>query len=134
MGDAFGVVPIWHDGFLRRGYERVDIETLAVQLGRVKAKYPNVRVPPLELDGYFGDSQETVRCGTCRLPWECLTILPNGDVSVCPDYPDYILGNLHEETLEDIWGGEKIKRFREHLMANEKIPVCDRCNCGRIWE
>ena len=30
----------------------------------------------------------------CRFPWDSVCIYPNGDLSPCPDFPDYVVGNV----------------------------------------
>jgi len=41
----------------------------------------------------------------------------------------YILGNLQNETLSEIWNGDKAKALRrEHVKGNfQNIPLCAKC-------
>src|SRR5207244_243298 len=60
----------------------------------------------------------THRWGRVKRQRECkvqrfrTTVLPNGDVVPCTVYPDVVVGNLHEGTIADVWGGERYARFR----------------------
>ncbi|WDC85740.1 SPASM domain-containing protein [Caloramator sp. mosi_1] len=48
-----------------------------------------------------------------------LGIFPNGDVEPCDTiYKPIILGNIHEESLINMWNGNKLKQFR--LLQLEK--------------
>jgi sulfatase maturation enzyme AslB (radical SAM superfamily) len=56
----------------------------------------------------------------CRLPWEHLLVVTDGRTQNCC-YQGQSLGNLEEQTLEEIWNGEKINEVRESL-TNGIIP------------
>jgi radical SAM protein with 4Fe4S-binding SPASM domain len=63
----------------------------------------------------------------CPLPFQVITVLPNGDVATCWDHPDYITGNVKETPLIDIWRNEKYRVFRNFAGKNV-FPSCARCN------
>lgn len=49
----------------------------------------------------------------CPLPFFMLGIFPNGDVEPCDTiYKPVILGNIHNDTLVNMWQGDKLKEFR----------------------
>jgi MoaA/NifB/PqqE/SkfB family radical SAM enzyme len=52
---------------------------------------------------------------TCRLPWEMMSVCWNGSVSACPlDHTEtHIIGDAAIETLESIWNGERMQKFRQ---------------------
>lgn len=64
---------------------------------------------------------------SCRMATTLMTVCPNGDVSPCPMYRNYVLGNLAQENPEGIWGNEKHRRFIEAQQAG-RLPVCLNCN------
>lgn len=72
---------------------------------------------------------DTHVCGNhiCEFADYSLTILPNGDVTFCTDFPDYIIGNIYDSSLEDIFCGDKAVRFRKYLHANGNLPICTKC-------
>lgn len=75
------------------------------------------------------NARETLELGHkyCGLPWDRLSILPNGDVYPCPVAYKPI-GNFHEQSLEDIWHGESIAKFR--LGVNDPTSMNEECrNC-----
>ena len=78
-----------------------------------------------------------------------ICIAANGDVIPCAGWNDFILGNIHSDSLTDIWNhsdrlkylrGIKEKDFRECIVCNVN-NYCMRCmnrnynECnGRIFE
>jgi len=53
----------------------------------------------------------------------------NGDVSPCRDYHDYVVGNIRQSTLTELWNSEAYKKFRCSVTRDGLMPVCTRC-CG----
>ncbi len=66
----------------------------------------------------------------CLSPWYNLTVNWNGAVSACcfrTDQP-YDLGNLLEQSLDEVWQGEKYRRFRKALIHHRgEVSVCRTC-------
>ena len=56
-----------------------------------------------------------------------LTIQPNGNVVLCTDFPDYVLGNIYQESLRDIWNNEPMRRLRLYLRKHTFFPICAKC-------
>lgn len=66
----------------------------------------------------------------CPLPFSHLEVQPTGDVFVCcHSLNSQKLGNLHEESLEEIWHGENVKKYQVAFMQGEgfKLPHCSSC-------
>ncbi len=57
----------------------------------------------------------------CFKPWNELNIYWDGKVvPCCLDYDGkYVLGNLNEESLEEIWNGEKMQELRRQHIEND---------------
>jgi radical SAM protein with 4Fe4S-binding SPASM domain len=93
-------------------------------------------VAPEKVPEYFTDFSKTFGHNLCPVAWYFAQIEPDGDVTFCGDFPDYILGNVRKQTFTQVWRGEKATRFREKL-AKEPLPICNRC-CGNFvygkWE
>jgi radical SAM protein with 4Fe4S-binding SPASM domain len=55
-----------------------------------------------------------------------LKVTSEGTVSacICQDAPDFIVGDLHVQTIDEIWNSPEIERFR-NLYKN--IPECSSC-------
>ena len=53
----------------------------------------------------------------------------NGDVSLCRDYHDYIIGNIKNDSVMDMWNNDKAQKFRSSISTEGPMPVGRRC-CG----
>ena len=53
----------------------------------------------------------------------------NGDLSPCRDYHDYVVGNIKEATITELWNSPAYRKFRQSLATEGLMPVCSRC-CG----
>jgi len=73
----------------------------------------------------------------CALLWQKMMVDWNGDVVLCCDDWDHamVLGNLKNQTIEEVWKGEKLKNIRKlHVKREfEKIPKCSVCNKKTVW-
>ncbi len=73
----------------------------------------------------------------CRLLWTELVVSWDGKVPLCCiDYDDKIvIGDLKNESIRDVWGGEKLKKNRKvHVVGDfYKIPLCNNCTCYFSW-
>jgi radical SAM protein with 4Fe4S-binding SPASM domain len=67
----------------------------------------------------------------CRLLWTDMVISWNGDVPLCcNDYGNrMILGNINDQSIKEIWGGDKLRKIRELHKGGEfeKINICAQC-------
>ena len=88
--------------------------------------FPNIGEE--EIETYFHKPEFPLR-KRCLHPWMKTDILPNGDVTPCSDLPDFVVGNVKEESLPEIWNGKKYRYFRKQLKEKGLFPICSRC-CG----
>lgn len=94
---------------------------------------PAVLFPPLtaerDLQRYYSDHGATFGYRECVSVFMTAEINSNGDVSLCRDYNDYVIGNIGEQSLPDLWNGARARTFRASLRRDGLMPVCRRC-CG----
>jgi len=90
--------------------------------------------------GSISKSFSTYKLGTpsiarkqrCKTVQERMTIYWNGAVTICPHDldGDYVLGNLNEQSIQEIWNGEQLSTLRK--LHREKrfaeFPLCERCD------
>lgn len=55
---------------------------------------------------------------------ESVYLYPNGDIMVCPDY---VVGNIYENTFEEIWNDKYINKLRKLLDKGKIFPGCHSC-------
>ena len=75
----------------------------------------------------------------CEYPWTSLSVMADGSVVPCTqDYDvEMVLGNVREQTLEEIWNGEKYREFRRMHITGEfpKGYKCsERCDLTLLHE
>ncbi|EQC50898.1 radical SAM/SPASM domain-containing protein [Bacteriovorax sp. DB6_IX] len=73
----------------------------------------------------------------CLLPSIMMSITLKGNILPCYEdfYQKLVMGNIHQNTLEEIWFGEKFSNFRQELRkpgGRLKNSPCDKCNCFNL--
>jgi len=124
------------EAFSWRGFHRegsgVDPEAFLKAWHEFKARLGEVKLYPfmdLSDDDYrhwFSDNETPVGRRECPNPLKLLDIQPGGDANFCVDFPDYVIGNVAKNTIEEIWNGERAQAFRR-AVATAPFPVCLRC-------
>jgi radical SAM protein with 4Fe4S-binding SPASM domain len=64
---------------------------------------------------------------SCLVPWYSVDITASGDLAPCHVYYDLIMGNLHEQSFEEIWNGDRYQKFRKYLLQNKFMSICPGC-------
>jgi len=66
----------------------------------------------------------------CGIPWQRMSVQPNGDVYPCP-VTSTTVGNMFDQTLEEIWAGDELAAFRAGVNdpenMNEDCRNCTHC-------
>lgn len=65
----------------------------------------------------------------CTQPWSIIYVTWKGEVRTCC-FNETVLGNLNENTIEEIWNGTAYKQFRETILENRVPQGCDDCLQG----
>lgn len=76
----------------------------------------------------------------CYKTWQLLIIRHNGDVLPCGmpykhyDSKDYLLGNLHKNTIEECWNSPTLNIIRKFQAKGQyfKLPFCKDCSLAYI--
>jgi radical SAM protein with 4Fe4S-binding SPASM domain len=134
MPAKLGTFPHSQRGWLWN-FSEIDCQALVRSVRRIRDKswsFPCLFVPDLtadEIPVYYRDHSNTFGNHKCMVPWTTAEIMPNGDVITCADYPDYVVGNIQQQHLMEIWNSARMQKFRNHLKTEGLLPVCSRC-CG----
>lgn len=74
----------------------------------------------------------------CRRPWTLLYFTAHGRALPCciapfslKGYDNFTLGDATQQTLREIWNGEKYREFRRALLTDQPPKSCE--NCGLRW-
>ncbi len=73
----------------------------------------------------------------CKHPWMTMTIKSNGEATMCMEdfNNEIILGNVHQNTLKEIWDSEAYAQFRKaHLNVTKGIKCNEQCDMRLIGE
>lgn len=135
MQKSFDLAAKSWSGFLN-SYEKnfaLSVQNL-IQKIRVNKEYkkpilffPNIKTK--DVANYYLDHSNSFGYKKCGALEREIDIRHNGDVVICADFPDYVIGNLNEESIKKIWQGEKLKEFHEDIKKNGLFSICNRC-CG----
>jgi radical SAM protein with 4Fe4S-binding SPASM domain len=115
----------------------IDFDSLTRQLARVAkecaqrgiAFHSQPKTIEVEnIRNYFSAKWQNMidRKNRCGVPWLAAEISARGEVSTCHSFYDLPIGNIHEQSLLDIWRGERLTQVREHL-RNSLFPICTAC-------
>lgn len=131
---SFGCnAPSW-TGFLVDPRPDIDTDELAVIFQRIRGRrWPfkvvmHPRLTPEQVAVFFHNTTISFGRNHCASPWVYCLLLPSGELTFCPDFPDYRFGSLAEQPFEQLWNGERAMAFRQRLLDG-LLPICPRC-CG----
>ena len=64
----------------------------------------------------------------CMYPWIHLHAYPTGDAYPCchAEMPEKV-GNCQQQSMKEIWSGDKMKQLRESMLEEKAHPACTRC-------
>ena len=64
----------------------------------------------------------------CMLPWMHLHAFPDGRAYPCCFALDKLhVGNVNEQSMEEVFNGDKMKQMRLNMLANKKSRECAKC-------
>ena len=120
---------------LREGFK----EKLRSSIASVRAAHPDLPVTILNPDvqinpkldrapRYYTPSlPHNARIYSCdQTPFESVHVLASGNVVVCEVHDEVSLGNLHEQSLREIWSGERYREFRQKYVTDPP-QACRNC-------
>lgn len=86
--------------------------------------------PPLEIpefrDYLVGKKMPVQYSSNCYAVSNRMDILANGDVTTCQPFREFVVGNLYNNSLVEIWKGEKFNKVREAI-SQGLTPICSKC-------
>jgi MoaA/NifB/PqqE/SkfB family radical SAM enzyme len=115
----------------------VDFELLRTELRAYRANlgtisdYPYLPLSEEEYRLWFKDPVAPVFMAECPNVERLIDIQPTGEANFCVDFPDYSLGNVHDATIEELWNGERARRFRERR-RKQPFSACHRCGAKYV--
>jgi radical SAM protein with 4Fe4S-binding SPASM domain len=88
-------------------------------------------------DMVAGESGQTESYRACRRPWSLMYVTANGNVLPCciapftgAHYDGMVLGNIFQESAEEIWNGQRYRHWRQAMLSGEPPEACAGCGAG----
>jgi sulfatase maturation enzyme AslB (radical SAM superfamily) len=107
---------------------RADLARIAGAEWRIKIRY-NPKVEEAELEEFLRGSHRPAggksRCLALRSRME---VFPSGDAGSCHLFPEFLMGDLKQFEVADVWHGQVYERMRETVHQCGLMPVCAKCN------
>lgn len=95
--------------------------------------YPYMNFSEDDYRIWFGNPTAPVGLQRCLNVERLIDIQPTGDANFCVDFPDYIIGNVRQSTIEDIWNSKEAEIFRKYR-RKKLLSVCYRCGAKYMSE
>lgn len=134
----FGKTPKLHRGWIG-GWKPEDYALIDSQMDTIRRRSAKLGTPPAvfipnivgeeNLREYYTNHSNSFGYDECISIYQAVEIDSNGDMSPCRDYHDYVVGNIKENTITELWNCSRYRAFRSSLCVNGLMPVCTRC-CG----
>ena len=134
----FGQKPTLHRGWIG-GWKPENYALINSQMEAIKRRSARLGTPPAvfipdvsgvdNLREYYTNHANTFGYDQCISIHQAVEINSNGDMSPCRDYHDYVVGNVREHTVTELWNNERYRAFRASLHKDGLMPACTRC-CG----
>lgn len=125
------------DGVNCRHLELYNEEMVAESLIEHKAYFNAVRLAAisfasslrlkLNIGGELPEEAEIGATEPCTIPWGSAVVLANGDVMACC-VPGSKVGNLSENSLEEIWNDPVYQRLRSSVNSQNPPSLCRSCH------
>ncbi len=141
LESEFGITSdsFWR-GLVRSREDLAEMDTveLSRQVGEVQERFAELgknvlllprTFTPENLSAYFRMDwgKMSDRYSSCPVPWSSLDVTANGDVAACHIFYDLVMGNIYEQSFEEIWNGEPYRKLRAHMERKGLMSICPGC-------
>lgn len=124
--------PTWHSYTYQLPAEQLPVlresmARLASRPWRVRVRYqPQLEADEVE-DFILGTSRPAQRRSKCLAVSNRLEVHADGNVSSCKFFPEFVVGNLYDTGVAELWQSTAFREVRGILSANGMMPVCSKC-------
>jgi len=81
-----------------------------------------------EIEAFVRGKSMTARCAsTCQVLHTRADVVPNGNVVACKFFPEFSVGNLHDQRLGTLWTSDHYNRIRQ-TFGQQLSPACSKCS------
>jgi radical SAM protein with 4Fe4S-binding SPASM domain len=124
--------PTWHSYTYQLPAEQIPVlresmARLASRPWRVRVRYqPQLGADEVE-DFILGTSRPAQHRSKCLAVSNRLEVHADGNVSSCKFFPEFVVGNLYDSEVAELWQSDSFREVRTILSANGMMPVCSKC-------
>jgi radical SAM protein with 4Fe4S-binding SPASM domain len=126
-----GNKPSWHQYTYH--IDPAMIPVLRESIAKLNTKVWKVRVrlqpsvKPHEIEDYIlGGKMPAQERSQCLGTSTRMDILASGNVTACQSFPEFVVGNVKEQGIKEIWKSEVYGQVRE-VIAKGLTPICSKC-------
>ena len=124
--------PTWHSYTYRLPPEQLPVlresmARLAARQWRVRVRYQPQLEPDEVEDFILGTSRPAQHRSKCLAVSNRLEVHADGNVSSCKFFPEFVVGNLYDTPVDELWQSTSFRKIREIMSANGMMPVCSKC-------
>jgi radical SAM protein with 4Fe4S-binding SPASM domain len=124
--------PTWHSYTYRLPEE--ELPALRDSMARLASRPWNVRLryqPQLEddevTDFILGTSRPAQQRSKCLAVSNRMEVHADGAVSSCKFFPEFVVGNLYDQPVGELWQSRSFREVRRIMSENGMMPVCSKC-------
>jgi radical SAM protein with 4Fe4S-binding SPASM domain len=124
--------PTWHSYTYQLPAEELPV--LRESMARLASRAWNVRLryqPQLEddevTDFILGTSRPAQHRSKCLAVSNRMEVHADGVVSSCKFFPEFVVGNLYDQPVGELWQSQSFKEVRRIMSENGMMPVCSKC-------
>lgn len=116
----YGINPNLIDDLLK------EVEKINQRIWKIRVRFQPPAEPEEVLDYISGKEIPMQKRTKCLSISNRMNVLPNGKVTPCKLFPEFVTGDLNVESVKETWNNNNIRRCREQI-TNGLMPVCSKC-------
>jgi MoaA/NifB/PqqE/SkfB family radical SAM enzyme len=152
-----GIDKIWFTGVMSHIPETIQLSLFQVEFKKIAQlfKITKEKASKLGVEIRLPEINPFNKACRCQEPWLVMHIFYNGDVCACChfrcpkkyyfyvkdgklhqdeiDYPDLVMGNVHQESVLEIWTNQKYTDLREQIKKGIYRLPCSYCYYAYGW-
>jgi radical SAM protein with 4Fe4S-binding SPASM domain len=102
------------------------VKRLNERAWRIRIRYQPALEPEEITPFILGQEVAAQQRSLCLAVSQRMNVLPDGTVTVCKLFPEFVIGDLHQEDVGVLWQNPQFRRARE-LIHGGLMPVCSKC-------
>jgi radical SAM protein with 4Fe4S-binding SPASM domain len=125
--------PTWHSYTYQLPAEQIPVlhdsmRRLADRAWRIRVRYqPQLEAEDEVTDFILGTSRPAQGRTKCLAVSNRMEVHADGNVSSCKFFPEFVVGNLYDTDIVELWQSPAFRNIRTILATNGMMPVCSKC-------